>query len=452
MAGRSGSKFPTRAIFYLCCGIVQMASIATLSTAFCCVATAIMNFFACLKGEVIPIDYSESMFITIEVGFVKFYKFLFTLPKHEATSRPETFAAVRYINYLREENKLVRFIIYLLYLIANCIIFGVYYSDAKSTLDYRLTNWVPVAKGFGGTLDFNCAMIIVPMLRVCLKSLYNISSTKQTTFYKYVNKFVTLFPVELSLNLHEMIAAYVLIGGAGHTIAHLMNYGFVSDAVHLIYGWPPIITGVLLFIITFFIYTSAFQNVRDAKFEYFRYTHHLSALFFLITIIHGRGWFGPLYWKFFIGPGSLYLFERLWLHFQASKKVKILSATYMAPNVLSLEFEKFGAFEVEYQEGMYVFLSCPAVSDFEMHPFTISSSPIEPTVTLHIKLFSATSWTRRVYDYISMMMASGQSYVAFTTRGVELAPGKTIGPDGKQLFTVYGPHAAPFQHAKNYQV
>ena len=59
-----------------------------------------------------------------------------------------------------------------------------------------------------------------------------------------------------------------------------------------------------------------------------------------------------------------------------------------------------------------------------------------------------------------MMMSHDSSHVEFTSLIASIymhgktasVPGKTIGPDGKPLFLIYGPHSAPFQHAKCYDV
>ena len=230
----------------------------------------------------------------------------------------------------------------------------------------------------------NCALIVVPMLRAVLKYLYNTSSQSDSWFSKQVSSFVVLFPVDLTLNLHYMVAFYIAIGAIGHGFAHLMNFTVYKDLDIAIFGYWPIDTGFVLAVICFIIYSSAFENVKSSKFEYFRNSHHLSILFFLILIVHGRGYIGPLYWQWFIVPGTLYFIEKAYMAYQTSKEAKLLSATFMHPRVISLEFEKHGAFESGFQEGMYCFLKCPTVSETEMHPFTISSAPCEKTITFHI--------------------------------------------------------------------
>ncbi|EDO38081.1 predicted protein, partial [Nematostella vectensis] len=52
----------------------------------------------------------------------------------------------------------------------------------------------------------------------------------------------------------------------------------------------------------------------------------------------------------------------------------------------------------EYKAGQYCFLCVPGVSMFEWHPFSISSSPHEATVSLHIRVLG--DWTQQLYDYV----------------------------------------------------
>lgn len=47
------------------------------------------------------------------------------------------------------------------------------------------------------------------------------------------------------------------------------------------------------------------------------------------------------------------------------------------------------------------------------------------------------------------MMPSGESFVDFRVGG---SKGKVIGPDGKVLLRIYGPHFAPTQYIRDYQV
>jgi predicted ferric reductase len=40
----------------------------------------------------------------------------------------------------------------------------------------------------------------------------------------------------------------------------------------------------------------------------------------------------------------------------------------------------------EFKAGQYLFLNCPYIAAHEWHPFTISSAPEEPFVSVHIRV------------------------------------------------------------------
>jgi NADPH oxidase len=40
---------------------------------------------------------------------------------------------------------------------------------------------------------------------------------------------------------------------------------------------------------------------------------------------------------------------------------------------------------MKYKAGQWLFLNCPEVSKFQWHPFTISSAPEDPFISVHIR-------------------------------------------------------------------
>ena len=194
------------------------------------------------------------------------------------------------------------------------------------------------SQGFGWTLNLNCAMILVPMLRSGLRWLYNRSTQDQTWTSRALRNVLLFLPVDFSIAIHRMIAGYILVGFVGHSFAHLINWGLLPGVTLSVMGVWPILSGVLLLAVAFFIYAAAAENVKSTKFEYFYYTHHLFIIFFLLLLMHGRGFLGPNFWKFFLVPGCLYALERVFRMLKSKKQVSLLSVTLMRPNVISLEF------------------------------------------------------------------------------------------------------------------
>jgi len=96
---------------------------------------------------------------------------------------------------------------------------------------------------------------------------------------------------------------------------------------------------------------------------------------------------------------------------------------------------------------------CPYVSKGQWHPFTISSAPGDPTVTVHIKIQGRDSWTGQVLKYLSFMGPKDASYFEFLDSGPRgIVHGKTLGIAGERMIRIYGPHSAPTQHVPEYNV
>lgn len=56
--------------------------------------------------------------------------------------------------------------------------------------------------------------------------------------------------------------------------------------------------------------------------------------------------------------------------------------------------------------GQYVFLNCPAISQLEWHPFTMTSAPEEDFFSVHIR--SAGDWTDKLIDIMQQLPEGAQ--------------------------------------------
>ena len=71
-------------------------------------------------------------------------------------------------------------------------------------------------------------------------------------------------------------------------------------------------------------------------------------------------------------------------------------------NVLAIHMTKPENFK--YKSGMYLFLQCPQISSFEWHPFSITSAPGDPYLSVHIRTLG--DWTnemKRVFSEVSWL-------------------------------------------------
>jgi NADPH oxidase len=166
-------------------------------------------------------------------------------------------------------------------------------------------------------------------------------------------------------------------------------------------------TGHIMLFICFLMYTSVKRQVKTKNYEFFWYTHHLFVPFYICLFLHACGCFvksvdlsttpptkvckgynsnyGTI--PFFI----LYIFERLYRHYRASLSTQLTKVIFHPGNNVELRFEKDS---FKYKPGQYLFLNIPEVSSLQWHPFTISSTPEEGFVSVHIRIVG--DWTKKV--------------------------------------------------------
>jgi len=334
--------------------------------------------------------------------------------------------------------------------------YAFYYSAANDesspSFGYNAM-WLGVAKAAGTVIDLNACCMLISVCRTFIRYLYNMITLGETTFAIFLRGVFQFIPLDKNLQWHKFMAAIVFAMTWAHVAAHLFNYGLVKELVDEDFGSQIFITGVLLIILTHVIFCTSFEIVRMNKFEFFWYTHHLFIFYFVFNLFHGRNFWGPNFWKYFLIPGSAYIAERLLREHRSRQPIGIVSVTHMKTKkaeVFALELEKKGALS-EFRDGQYAFLKCMAVSEYQWHPFTIASAPEQKTAVFMIRRTGETTWTGRTQDYLKALGPKGKAYHKHEMRAADgtFVP-RTIGPDGDQIICVDGPYAAPTQHCVEY--
>ncbi|XP_063170067.1 NADPH oxidase 5 [Candoia aspera] len=255
--------------------------------------------------------------------------------------------------------------------------------------------WTAVAKGCGQCLNFNCAFILVLMLRRSLTWL-------RATWVARV------LPLDQNVILHQLMGYMVGALTAVHMGAHIINFVRMSQAkggYHLweyllttrpgigwIYGTASL-TGLLLqLLIGLMLVCSTTLVRRSGHFEVFYWTHLSYIPVWALLMVHG-----PNFWKWFVIPGFLFLGEKAFA--AALSRVGglcIVEINLLPSKVTHLVIKRPPFFH--YKPGDYVYLNIPVIARYEWHPFTISSAPEQPeTIWLHVR--SLGQWTYRLHEY-----------------------------------------------------
>ncbi|KAF3428053.1 hypothetical protein E2986_09001 [Frieseomelitta varia] len=232
--------------------------------------------------------------------------------------------------------------------------------------EYRTSNgYVMLARACGQCLNFNCSFILVLILRQCI------------TFLR-THGFNSVLPLDQHIYLHKLTG--ILIG----TIVvydEILNSNNYTISEWLLTSRPALFglvegfanpTGIILIILLVIIMMCSMPFVRRGGcFEVFYWSHLLYVPFWILMILHG-----PNFWKWFVGPGIMYLLEKIrriaWSRSQLGKTY-ISSGLLLPSKVTHLVIKKPPHFV--FHPGDYVFVNIPVIARYEWHPFTISSAP-----------------------------------------------------------------------------
>ncbi|KAI1898120.1 hypothetical protein AGOR_G00069080 [Albula goreensis] len=321
------------------------------------------------------------------------------------------------------------------------------------------------ARAPAAVLNFNCLLILLPVCRnllsllrgsvmCCGRSLRK-QLDKNLTFHKLVAYMIGLMTavhtVAHLLNMewynNSRRGEYDILSTALSSLEDTANETYLNPIrsasttpTYVVFTTIAGITGVIITLALILIITSSMEVIRRSYFEVFWYTHHLFIIFFAGLVIHGAGrivrsqtttdpphnfsvckdrpqdWgkiaecpipqFAggfPQTWMWVIGPMVLYLCERVLRFIRYMQTVRYRKIVMHPSKVLELQLVKAG-FKMEV--GQYVFLNCPAISQLEWHPFTMTSAPEEDFLSVHIR--SAGDWTQKLISMVEELPEGAQ--------------------------------------------
>ncbi|KAF8632633.1 hypothetical protein AX15_001832 [Amanita polypyramis BW_CC] len=341
---------------------------------------------------------------------------------------------------------------------------------ALNTLKFSV--WL--SRGAGLVLAFDGGLILIPMLRNIIRVIRP--------------RLAWLFPADENIWFHRQVAYSMAFWAVVHTSAHYVNFINVERAqlrqqfaqqIH--YTQAGGITGHFMLLIMLLMYTTAHHKIRHQAFEVFWYTHHLAFFFMIGLFTHATGCFvrdtvnpaythtfpfynanhclGYLSWRFIIWPFIIYFGERVYREYRARRATRLSKVLVHPSGAMELRVIKPS---FKYVAGQWLFLQIPEISQFQWHPFTITSAPEDPYVSLHIRQVG--DWTRALGERLgvgpSVVAAMTQAAMKGTekddepgfTRGdfVELDP--TVMSVTLPKVRIDGPYGAPAEDVFSGQV
>eukprot|EP01087_Luapelamoeba_hula_P010130 TRINITY_DN2669_c0_g2_i2.p1 TRINITY_DN2669_c0_g2~~TRINITY_DN2669_c0_g2_i2.p1 ORF type:complete len:982 (-),score=162.71 TRINITY_DN2669_c0_g2_i2:2021-4966(-) len=291
------------------------------------------------------------------------------------------------------------------YILANCAFFLWPFLEARfSSPAFDLIGYsVCFSRGFAGMLYLNIPLSLLTMCRI----------TMLTFVRGFLNDWV---PFDYYVTFHKLIAYVIVFATLGHIGGHGHNFYVITQSstadlnngtyIHwdktpayweLLFTTIPGITGlILLFLLSNIILFSAFPQIRRKSYELFYYVHWACFVPFVLgTAIHGTaGILGfPRFWCFLLIPLTIFFLEFLYRAFRSSLWTRGVTKIVQHPsNVVELQIKKPWGFR--YAPGQYLLIKVFNVSPLQWHPFTITSTPEEPIVSVHIRC--AGNWTTKL--------------------------------------------------------
>ncbi|RAH47193.1 putative NADPH oxidase (NoxA) [Aspergillus brunneoviolaceus CBS 621.78] len=317
--------------------------------------------------------------------------------------------------------------------------------DALNTLKYSV--WI--SRGAGLVLSFDAAILLLPMCRNLLKTL---------------RPRLRWLPLDEAIWFHRQVAYSLLIFTIIHTAAHYVNFYNVEKnhlrpvtAVQIHFTEAGGITGHVMLLCMMLMYTTAHQRIRQQSFETFWYTHHLFVPFYLALYTHATGCFvrdttdpispfaGKRFWNHCLGyegwrwelvGGALYFCERLYREIRSRRDTVITKVIRHPYDAMEIQFRKPS---MKYKAGQWLFIQVPEVSSNQWHPFTITSCPFDPYISVHVRQVG--DFTRALGDALGCGPAQARDLEGLDPLGmyeVALQNGQKM-----PKLRVDGPYGAP---------
>lgn len=230
-----------------------------------------------------------------------------------------------------------------------------------------ISNYAPWAKACGGCLNLDCALLILPVIRLLLSKLNNLGTSYSRFqsgggfFSRFCAHPITRYvPIQKNIEFHKLAAASVFLFAAGHTVFHCLNLSRASEttlARFRVFGWDgtDFLTGAIITLAMFYIYSAAPDLVRHAKFEIFFTSHHFFFVFYLFLLMHGPS---IVYWC--IVPLVLYVIER-YLQSKRGSHPYVVTKVEWIPPVMALQLRPvfkvtFNRYIIHCSTGICLFL------------------------------------------------------------------------------------------------
>lgn len=205
------------------------------------------------------------------------------------------------------------------------------------------------------------------------------------------NSYVTMIfglPFDRAVELHKLSGYTAVATGICHGIAYFMKYpkkSWLSQSVEDQMNTSG--TVILAFLVLLFV--TSLPSIRRKLFEVFYFLH----LFCLIGVVGGTAFHtGVMVPLLVFGTSGLdFVIRKVYMErmrYPRKARIQVVSET-----VVEVSLPKTKGFD--YNPGQYAYLTVPAISSFQAHPFSFASSPQESQIVFYVR--RGGDWTNDLY-------------------------------------------------------
>lgn len=169
--------------------------------------------------------------------------------------------------------------------------------------------------------------------------------------------------------------------------------------------------GVISLVIGLLMWITSLPQIRRKCFETFYYTHHLYIVFLVSFLFHAGD--RHFYW---ILPGVfLFGLDKTLRIVQSRSESRILSARLYSCKAVELVLPKDP--RLNYAPSSFIFMNIPSISQFQWHPFSITSSSSVDKHTMSVMMKCEGKWTDSVYKKLEEAADSDTNNITIRVEG-----------------------------------
>nr|GMD31404.1 ferric reduction oxidase 8, mitochondrial isoform X2 [Ipomoea batatas] len=261
-------------------------------------------------------------------------------------------------------------------------------NDFRKTVqikDFKLAVWqyrmLRVATRFGLLTEACLALLLLPVLR------------RMAVFRLLGLQF------EVSVRYHTWLGTAMIFFATLHGAGTFFIWGIKHRIHEEVWRWQKVgriyLAGEITLLTGLIIWVTSLPQIRRKCFEVFYYTHHLYIVFLVFFLFHS----GDRHF-YMVFPGIfLFAIDKLLRIIESRPHTRILSARIFPSKAIELILPKDP--RLKYTPTSVIFVKIPSISEFQWHPFSLTSSSSVDDHTMSIMIKCEGWWGSSLYNLIS---------------------------------------------------